>query len=214
MGEMKIINMCVGQVQTNCYIAYHDDTREGVIVDPGDNAVGIVATLNKESIKPVAILLTHGHYDHMLAALPLKEQYNIPIYAHEKEQAVLMDADANLTNTWIRNPLTFEADYYVKDKEKLSLAGFTFEAIHTPGHTIGGVCYYEANEKVIFVGDTLFKGSFGRVDLLTASPQMIMDSLINRLFVLPDDIKAYCGHGPSTVIGVEKKSNPIWDYYR
>ena len=214
MGDMRIINMCVGQVQTNCYIAYHDDTREGIIVDPGDNAVGIVAAINKESIKPVAICLTHGHYDHMLAALELKKQFNIPIYAHEKEKAVLMDAEANLTATWLRRPLTFEADYYVKDKEKLNLAGFTFEAIHTPGHTIGGVCYYEANEQVIFVGDTLFKGSFGRVDLLTASPEMMVDSLINHLFTLPDDVKAYCGHGPSTVIGVEKKSNPVLGYYR
>lgn len=214
MGEMKIIKMCVGQVQTNCYIAYHEDTREGFIVDPGDNAVGIAATIKKEAIKPVAILLTHGHYDHMLAALSLKEQYNIPIYAHEKEQAVLMDADANLTATWIRTPLTFEADYYVKDKEKLNLAGFEIETIHTPGHTIGGVCYYIPSEKVIFVGDTLFKGSFGRVDLLTASPDMIINSLIKRLFVLPNDVNAYCGHGPSTIIGIEKKSNPIWDYYR
>jgi glyoxylase-like metal-dependent hydrolase (beta-lactamase superfamily II) len=212
MSEMKIIEMSVGQVQTNCYLAYHEDTREGIIVDPGDNAIGIMARIQKENILPVAILLTHGHFDHMLAATKLKEQYNIPIYAHEKEKAVLLDPEANLTGSWLNHPIQVEADYYVKDHEILHLAGFDLEVIHTPGHTIGGVCYYVADEKVLFAGDTLFYRSFGRYDLLTASPEMLLDSLVNRLFVLPDDVKAYPGHGQSTVIGEEKVKNPAARY--
>ncbi|KIR01945.1 Hydroxyacylglutathione hydrolase [Lachnospiraceae bacterium TWA4] len=209
---MEVLSLRVGYIQTNCYIAFDDDSREGVIVDPGDEALKIIQKLQNEKITPKAILLTHGHLDHMLAADELRKHYQIPIYAHEKEKAVLLDPEANLTASWMNLPMTLEADIYVRDGEEFHLAGFDWKAIHTPGHTIGGVCYYAKKEKKIFVGDTLFEGSFGRYDLLTASPSMLMESLNEKLFILPDDVKAYPGHGGTTMIGVEKKTNPAVGY--
>lgn len=208
MEKMKINQIVVGICQTNCYIAYNIDTKETMIIDPGDQANEIVMRCQMLDVTPKAILLTHGHFDHMMAAQKLKEQWNIPIYASEKEVFLLADARANLSAMWAR-PVTIQPDILVKEKDKLEIAGFNITVIETPGHTIGGVCYYIPDEKVLLSGDTLFCGSFGRTDFPTGSMGTLARSIREKLFSLPGDTEVYPGHESSTTIGYEKRYNPL-----
>jgi len=209
MGEMRIMKMLVGQVMTNCYIVYHNDTREAFIVDPGDHAARLGDAVVKENLSLKAILLTHGHFDHMMAVPGLKERFGVPVYAGEGEVELLQDSNSNLSGGWIGKPTVIPVDHSLKDGEEFSLAGFTVKTIHTPGHTGGGVCYYIAEEQVLFSGDTLFCESYGRTDLPTGSMSAIARSINERLLALPEDVMVYPGHSEETSIGHERKYNPL-----
>lgn len=158
MKNMKINQLVVGVCQTNCYIIYNKDTNEAMIVDPGDQAEDISMRCRMLGVVPKAILLTHGHFDHMMAAGKLKEEFHIPIYAAEKEVPLLADARANLSAMWAR-PVCIKPDCLVKEGDELDICGFSITVIETPGHTIGGVCFYIPEEEVLLSGDTLFCGS-------------------------------------------------------
>ena len=207
MGKAKVQKMVCGSVWTNCYFLINTQTKEMVIIDPADNAPAMQQHLDKEGLKPVAILLTHGHYDHILAADDLRKAYGIPIIAHEKEKEVLEDPRKNLTSMLGMN-YTLKADQFVKDGQMLDLAGFSIQVLFTPGHTAGGCCYYIADEGIVFCGDTLFNGSVGRTDFPTGSMSALIRSIKEKLMVLPDQTKAYPGHEGSTDILYEKENNP------
>lgn len=209
MGELKIINTVVGMVMTNCYIAYDDDTREAFLVDPGDNARQIERIVQEQKLTVKAILLTHGHFDHIMAVPELKAAYAVPVYALEKEQQMLEDPGLNLSASWSGRSVSFTADRILRDGETFSVAGFSLRAIGTPGHTAGGVSYYMEAEKVLFSGDTLFCGSYGRTDLPTASEGDIARSINEKLLVLPEDVRVLPGHERETTIGFERKHNPL-----
>ena len=166
MADLKVRHLVVGAVATNCYIAENRKTKEALIIDPGDNAVRIEQIIKEDGVVPVAVLLTHGHFDHAMAAQEVAEQYGIKIYAHETEKETLETPQINLSGM-IGRTLTFHADCYVKDGAILNLAGFEIRVLHTPGHTQGGVCYYIEEEKAVFSGDTLFCQSVGRTDFPT-----------------------------------------------
>ena len=161
---MEIKRLIVGMVQTNCYIAVHPETKEAVIVDPGDEAARIEDALAQTGAKAKAILLTHGHFDHVTAMEELRRDLGVPVYACEQEQAVLADPDKNLSVQFQGGGLHLKADMLLKDGETFEAAGYTFQMLHTPGHTEGSCCYYVKSEKVLFSGDTLFEGSYGRID--------------------------------------------------
>ena len=160
---MEIKRLIVGMVQTNCYIAVHPETKEAVIVDPGDEAARIEDALAQTGAKAKAILLTHGHFDHIMAADEVRDKYNVKVYASAEEKNTLSTPHINLGEAYGMN-LSVKADVWHNDGDILKLAGFDIKAIHTPGHTEGGTCYYIGSIGVLFSGDTLFCESVGRTD--------------------------------------------------
>lgn len=205
---IRVEFLVVGPVSTNCYLGINEESKEALIVDPGDRADQIRAMIEREGVKPVAILLTHGHFDHMMAAEELRRIYDIPVYAGEKEQEVLENASLNLSTGFIRKAYTMKADHYLSDGEELILAGSRIKVLETPGHTPGGCCYYLAEEGILFSGDTLFCQSVGRTDFPGGSFDEIKKSIKEKLFLLPAETICYCGHGEGTRIGREMERNP------
>ena len=188
MSEIRIKTLVVGMVGTNCYLVYDHETKRAAVIDPGDGAGQIANMAVSLGLKPEAILLTHGHFDHIMAAKELKETWNVPIYACEKEIDVLTDGQKSLVAGYFREPYTITPDVTVKE---------------------GSCCYYIEKESVLFSGDTLFAGSYGRTDFPTGSGRQIAESVRRLLSTLPDDTMVYPGHMDTTTIGFEKKYNPL-----
>lgn len=205
--QTEVLRYIVGPVCTNCYLLVNHKTGELLVVDPGDQAQLIEKQIEKTGAKPVAILLTHGHFDHAGAAEELADKYQISIYAHEAERETLEDPRLNLCGM-IGEHKVYHADIFVKDEEVLNLAGFSIRVFLTPGHTIGGCCYYIADEKILFSGDTLFQESVGRTDFPRGSASDLIRAIREKLMPLPDDVTVYTGHDESTLIGYERMHNP------
>ena len=208
MGKSKVERVLCGSVGTNCYFLINTQTQETVIIDPADDAPMLSAKLKEKNLKPAAILLTHGHYDHIMAVEELRKEYGIPVIAHEEEKQILENPRGNLS-TMIGMPFTVKADRFVKDEELLVTAGFSIRVLHTPGHTIEGCCYYLADENLLFSGDTLFWESVGRTDFPTGSMSALVRSIKEKLMVLPESTRVYPGHMGSTSIENEKQNNPF-----
>ena len=209
MGQIEIKSMTLGMVATNCYLIINKETKEALLIDPADNALRNSNVIEENVCTLKAILLTHGHFDHIMALNELKKRYNVPVYAHEEEEDVLKQSSLNMSGM-IGQIYTTQADIYVKDGEHLKLAGLDIIVLHTPGHTKGGVCYYLPEEKVLMSGDTLFHCSIGRTDFPTGSMSQLVRSVKEQLFVLPDDVQVYPGHDSVTSIGYEKQYNPFF----
>lgn len=205
--QTEVLRYIVGPVCTNCYLLVNHKTGELLVVDPGDQAQLIEKQIEKTGAKPVAILLTHGHFDHAGAAEELADKYQISIYAYEAERETLEDPGLNLCGM-IGEHKVYHADIFVKDEEVLNLAGFSIRVFFTPGHTIGGCCYYIADEKILFSGDTLFQESVGRTDFPRGSASDLIRAIREKLMPLPDDVTVYTGHDESTLIGYERMHNP------
>lgn len=205
--QTEVLRYIVGSVCTNCYLLVNHKTGELLVVDPGDQAQLIEKQIEKTGAKPVAVLLTHGHFDHAGAAEELADKYQISIYAYEAEKETLEDPGLNLCGM-IGEHKVYHADIFVKDEEVLKLAGFSIRVFFTPGHTIGGCCYYIADEKILFSGDTLFQESVGRTDFPRGSASDLIRAIREKLMPLPDDVTVYTGHDESTLIGYERMHNP------
>lgn len=219
MKRLKVNHYVVGMVKTNCYIAFNDETKECIIVDPGASPRQLAEKIRQDGLTPVAILLTHGHFDHVAAAESLGKEFDIKVYAHEAEAETLRDTKKNAS--WMMGASeSYDADVFVNDGEVLNLAGFEIKVLHTPGHTEGGCCYYIPEEAVIFTGDTLFAQSVGRTDLPGGSMSQIVRSIQEKLLTLTEevgvdrdsetkhDITVYPGHNEVTTIETERKYNP------
>lgn len=206
--KIKIITKVLGSVSTNCYFIINTSTMETIIVDPADRADIIESEIIEKGLKPLAILLTHGHFDHITAAKQVSEIYHIPVIAGDKEKNLLENSEDNLSGLFGAT-VNVTADEYVQDGRILDIAGFSIRVIHTPGHTEGSVCYYFTGEDVLISGDTLFHESVGRTDFPTGSMSQIVHSVKEKLLVLPDDTVVYPGHGELTSIENEKKYNPF-----
>lgn len=205
---MKIEQYCVGEVATNCYFAIQEETKEMLVIDPGDSAKMLEGHICREGLKPQAVLLTHGHFDHAMAAEELAGIFGIKIYAHEAEKDTLEDPGKNVS-IMAGGRDVYHADVFVKDGEVLHLAGMELKVLHTPGHTEGGCCYYLEKEKVLFSGDTLFCQSVGRTDFPGGSMSALVRGIKEKLMVLPDDVEVYPGHMGMTTIGSERTRNPF-----
>ena len=190
---MKITTIPLGLYQTNCYILAEGDRC--LVIDPGDEAEKLLAFLQRQSLSVEAILLTHGHFDHVGAVKRLAAETDCRVFLHEQE----LTLPAAMTAGKL-----YYTDCY-KEGDRLTLAGLTFEVLHTPGHTPGSVCLRFGED--LFSGDTLFAGSCGRTDFPGSSPADMVRSL-SRLSKLEDELKVYPGHGEATTIGEEKRYNP------
>ena len=207
MSNIRIGHMTLGIYQTNCYFVYRENSDKVLVFDPADHGEKIEEALGQHGLHTAAILLTHGHFDHAGAAEALADKYQISIYAHEAERETLEDPGLNLCGM-IGEHKVYHADIFVKDEEVLNLAGFSIRVFFTPGHTIGGCCYYIADEKILFSGDTLFQESVGRTDFPRGSASDLIRAIREKLMPLPDDVTVYTGHDESTLIGYERMHNP------
>ena len=203
MSRIKIRSVLVSECYTNCYLCMNTETKEGFIVDPGDDELKISANVSHIEMKPVAILLTHGHFDHIGAVEKLKKRYDIPVYASEVEDRLLLDNRANLSSMF-GEPTMICADKFLRDGENVNIAGFDIKFILTPGHTPGSGCYYIADENVLISGDTLFHASRGRTDFPGGSEAAIINSIKEKLLKLPGNTDVYPGHMDTTKIDDEK----------
>lgn len=208
MNNVKIGKMVIGSVQTNCYFLYREGNAKVVVVDPADRGDYIYEKLTEKGFQVEAILLTHGHFDHIWGVKKLKDLTGAKVYAYEKERDVLDSVELNASEMAGR-ACTVEADVYGKDGEEWQLADITVRLIGTPGHTHGCCCYYVEEADILVCGDTLFEGSVGRTDLPTGSMGELVRSIKDKLFVLPDKTICFPGHGGSTTIGDEKMYNPF-----
>ena len=207
MGKIEIRNLLVSECYTNCYLCKNKETGEGFIVDPGENELKISVNISKMEMKPVAIILTHGHYDHIGAVNALKERYGIKVYVSEAEKELIGNKKMNLSS-YFDSPMTIEADEFLKDGQKITLAGINMTFIATPGHTKGSVCYLYEN--AIFSGDTLFRGTCGRCDFYGGDSWAMHDSLA-KLALLEGDRPVYPGHEGETSLDQEWEQSNEFD---
>ena len=205
---MKISTLVVGPFAVNCYLLW-DDNGEGVIIDPGAEKDKIIETVDKAGFSPKAILLTHGHGDHIAAVADIKEKYNIPLYIGDGEEGLLKNPSANVSAYFDQPIIAPDADFILKDEETIKFNSIEFKILSTPGHSPGGICYLNEKENLLFTGDTLFAGSIGRTDLPGCSTEKLLSSIKEKILVLPDDIICFPGHGPHTTVGTERNSNPF-----
>lgn len=192
----------VGMLETNCYLVSNDENKEAVITDPGDSADFIAQCIEERGVKPVAILLTHAHADHILALEEIREKYDIPVYVHEADEDMLKDGYKNLGNISIH--LT-DKDVKLKGGEKLIIGGMEIQPLHTPGHTPGGCCYYFPEGGFVLAGDTMFFRSWGRTDFPGGNERDLMESIRKKLLPLPENTLVYPGHERATDIKSERR---------
>ena len=189
---------------TNCYIVQDEKTKETMVIDPAGKVDEIVEMLDILKAKLKYIYLTHCHGDHIGAVNQLKEKYGGKIIAQRNAAENLKDPNITLRTYMGLEDVKIEVDARVDDNDLLHLGELEFQVIHTPGHTSGGSCLYCESENLLFSGDTLFRGTWGRTDVPTGSFEDIINSITNKLMVLPDTTIVYPGHGKSTMLREEK----------
>ena len=200
--EIKVHPM--GDYATNCYIVTVDN--KDFIIDPGVNAT---AWIKQNTTNPVAVLNTHGHFDHIFGCKSLKKLSEAPIYAYMGEKSLLEDPALNVSDQ-VGRPYTVKVDHYLEDGAVIECADIKIKLIATPGHTAGSCCYYIEDAGLLISGDTLFEESVGRSDLPTGNGALLGRSVTEKLFVLPEETRVYPGHGDATTIGHEKQYNPFF----
>ncbi len=211
MAKFIIVkNVLGGMLSTNCYTLVNQESREALIIDPAARGDFLIKQCADQNYKPVGILLTHGHFDHIGGLKELIDYYkDIKVYAGADEADLLARPEINLSNI-LKEPISTKADVYVNDGDELELLGTKIKCLHVPGHTKGGICYYVAEENAVFSGDTLFSMSVGRSDFPTGDGEELLRSIEEKLFTLPEDTDVYPGHDSKTTIKKEKSYNPYF----
>ncbi len=199
----------VGLLQCNCTILGDEQTREAIVIDPGDDIRRIHQRLAEHGFTLKQIIVTHGHIDHVGGALKLKRLTGAPIYLNENDLPLLEMMGMQAAWLGVDTPETAPPDDSLADGQTVGLENYPATVLHTPGHTQGSICLHFAPLKLLIAGDTLFAGSIGRTDLPGGNTDQIMDSLHSRLMALPDETRVVPGHGPATAIGEERRSNPF-----
>ncbi len=202
LKELKI-NTWIGD-PTNCYIILDEKSKEIMVIDPAGKADEIIEMINILNGKVKYIYLTHCHSDHIGAVNEIKEKCGGKILIHRYDSEGLNNANINLSNIIDLPKIELEADSRLDDSDLLHLGNLEFRVIHTPGHTRGSTCLYCEQEKCLFSGDTLFRGTWGRTDLPTSNTEDIINSITKKLMLLPDDTMVYPGHGRATMLKDEK----------
>lgn len=204
--SLNMKTLVVGPLGVNCYIVHEEGKSEAAVIDPGGSEDAVWQHIESKGLEVRAILNTHAHADHIGAIDFLREKTGAKLYIHEADAPMLLDAGKNLSAFMGAPIVTRPADVLLKGGEVLEIGGMKFTVLHTPGHSPGGVCYLM--EDRVFSGDTLFAESVGRTDFPGSSAKDLLTSVQEKLMTLPDEIAVYCGHGPETTIGHERKYNP------
>jgi len=199
----------VGPLQCNCSILGDEQTREAMVIDPGDQIEDILEILGQEKLKLKQIVVTHAHIDHVGGAMKLKAATGAPILMNQNDYALLKMLDMQAAWVGMRPPGAVEVDEAVEEGRVLRIGNVSANVVDTPGHTEGSICLYFPAEKKLIAGDTLFAGSIGRTDLPGGSFDKIIRSLHTHVLTLPDDTLVIPGHGPQTTIGDERLTNPF-----
>jgi glyoxylase-like metal-dependent hydrolase (beta-lactamase superfamily II) len=203
---MNLIQLTVGQLGVNCYIVSCDDTKESLVIDPGDNIEIILEKIEQENLQVKYIVNTHGHADHIGANNILKNKTNAAIAIHSDDAPMLNNPKLNLSVYIGASIISDSADIILNAGDTITIGNVNLFVLHTPGHTKGGICLL--TEGALFSGDTLFAESIGRCDFPDGSMNDLIHSIQSQLMNLPDDVKVYPGHGPVTTIGWERTHNP------
>jgi hydroxyacylglutathione hydrolase len=202
--------LAVGPFATNCYIVGSEETKQGIIIDPGDDAAAILGRVADLGLDIKMLVLTHGHIDHVGALKAVKEATGAEMAIHADDAKSLRGLRGVLQSIIVPGlfyPLPPPPERLLRDGDSLDVGGLHFEVLHTPGHTPGGICLL--GEGVVFSGDTLFNYGIGRTDLPGGSYHRLVESIRSRLLALPDNTVVYPGHGPETTIGAERAGNPF-----
>jgi glyoxylase-like metal-dependent hydrolase (beta-lactamase superfamily II) len=199
----------VGPLACNCTILGDEESREAIVIDPGDDVSRIHKRLTEQGLKLKQILVTHGHIDHVGGALKLKRLTGAPIFLNESDLPLVEMMDAQAAWLGVRPPETAPPDESLADGQVVGLDHYPALVLHTPGHTQGSICLHFAPLKLLIAGDTLFAGSIGRTDLPGGNFDQIIASLRTRVLTLPDETRVLPGHGPLTTIGEEREFNPF-----
>jgi glyoxylase-like metal-dependent hydrolase (beta-lactamase superfamily II) len=200
--------LVVGQLGVNCFILADPETREGVVVDPGDETGAILAVIREKGITVKYILNTHGHFDHVGGNRKMVEATGAPLLIHGGDEPLLSLASRSATMYGLRAENSPPPARHLMDGQVITFGTVELRVIHTPGHSPGGCCFYLPGAGKLISGDTLFAESIGRTDLAGGSHGQLITSITAKLLPLPDETRVYPGHGPSTTIGHEKRHNP------
>ena len=201
--------LVVGSYLENCYLYWNDSSHEAVIIDPGDEPDRIAERVGELQLQPKAVLLTHGHLDHIGAVDPLRDRYDIPLYIGAGEEDLLSDPAKN-GSAMLGEPITVRApERLLVDEELVKLGALELRVLATPGHSPAGICYLDERNGWLYCGDTLFAQSIGRTDLYGASHETLIQSIQKKILRLPDKVVCFPGHGPATTVGAERNSNPF-----
>lgn len=204
---MIIERFPVGIYAANCYVVADENRKECIVVDPGGSPEKIINYININKYKTVAVVLTHGHVDHIAEANTMRDKLNAPIMIHKNDGYMTEDSKSNLSKATLYNEVMFKADNLLKDKDVIAFGDIEAKVIHTPGHTRGGITLQV--EDMLITGDTLFQNSYGRTDLEGGNLNALYNSIIHVLFKMDEELKVLPGHGGPSSIGYEKKFNPM-----
>ncbi|MFZ2147783.1 MAG: MBL fold metallo-hydrolase [Sedimentisphaerales bacterium] len=209
---MKIDRLILGAYETNCYILRSNEaTKDCLIVDTGLGAGKLIKFLEEHKLNPAAVVLTHGHIDHIAGVAALRSRFpDIKVYIHKLDAGMLAEPRTNLSAMTVGSFSIEPADFSVEEQSCIEQAGLKLNVLHTPGHTPGGICLYSKDEGIVFTDDALFADSIGRTDFPSGSIEQLLKSIMEKLFTLPDETKVYPGHGPITTIAHEKAHNPFF----
>lgn len=200
----------LGPWETNCYVVSTPGSDECWIIDVGFDPEVLIQLVRRANLRPVRIVLTHAHLDHIAGVRQVLDAFGPVVLAiHEAEADFLLDPDLNLSSFVEMNVTTPPADELLRDGQVLTLGDAQWKVLHTPGHSPGGITLYHAPSNQAIVGDTLFAGSVGRYDFPTSDGALLFRSIREKLLTLPDETRIYPGHGPETTIGRERRTNPF-----